>query len=126
MQIKQNEIINRIYVEKQPIAFEYILKDVVGIDGKETEVRFWFEKLNELGPTAYKVTSIIFGQLYVLPYNVPKLNMDLTEIVGIGLYNIGRMLADEAFIKQSLYTNIFYTTSMDVPLTPQDMQEVNK
>lgn len=107
--INLKEIVNRIYnSSKEPIGFEYVIKDLQGPHGETQELRVWFERVNpemygldEKKP-AYRVYTIIDSVVYEKIYQMPKRGMNLELVVANGLNILRVTLQEEVAYKEML------------------------
>lgn len=101
--INQKEIVNRVYEDKVPVAFEYVVENVDGPKGEKQRLRVWFEKLSDdKSDRAYKVFTIIGMSVYEYPFTMPKQNMPIEMVVAYGLNVLKYLLQDEANYKEML------------------------
>lgn len=115
MTINIKEIENRKYDGKEPVSFEYIIKELEGPHGESQEMRVWFEKVNPevygLEPyrPTYKVFTFIDSMVYEKIFQMPKSGMPLEMVVATGL-NLLRF----TFQKEVAYKEMLSYTIADI------------
>lgn len=88
--ILQSELINRVNYENEIKSFEYNVK----VDDRDVDDLYTF-KFTRLGDKQWCLTIVIGYLVYNIPYEVPKVNMDLTLIAAMGLRNFQYEVANE-------------------------------
>lgn len=110
--INLNEITNRKYEGKEPISFEYVLKNLDGQNGTPQELRIWFEKVNPIeynipnNPPTYRVFTIINSVVYEKIFAMPKRNMELIMVVATGLNLLRLTIQEEIAYKEMVSYSI--------------------
>lgn len=121
MSISLKEIENRKYNDttKEPMSFEYIIKNLEGPHGETQELRVWFErvqpedyKMITNNPT-YKVFTIINFVVYEQIFSMPRKGMPLELVVATGLNGLRFVFQEEAAQKEMIsYTIAEITKGM--------------
>ena len=99
--IKQNELINRIYIDKTCVDFDYIL--TIG----EMRIRLRFTR-NTNNLCTWNMMAVLVktrdadSQVYNFAYQLPKENMDLTMVAAIGLKYFQLHLKEEIQFKSNM------------------------
>lgn len=108
MAINLKEIENRKYDGKEPVSFEYTVKDLQGPNGETQVLRVWFEKLNpqlhniDTNNPVYKVFTFVDSVVYEKIYIMPKSGMSLELVVATGLNQLRCIFQTEASYKEML------------------------
>lgn len=106
--INREQIINRKYIDKEPVAFEYVLEGLQGPHGELQNLRVWFEKvkpemygLDESKPV-YEVYTFIGDNIYKYIYQMMKSGMPLEMVVATGLATMQAAIKEEVQYKSLL------------------------
>lgn len=99
--ITPRELVNRKNVEKQPVAFDYRLKNDEPHAFGTDELTFHFERLQFDGPTwrvslVMQPTETTERRLYEAVFDAPKSNLPLEMICATGLVCIKNQMAEIA------------------------------
>lgn len=100
--ILQSELINRVNYENQIKSFEY---NIEVNDDRNINDLYTF-KFTRLGDKQWCLTLVIDYLVYNIPYEVPKVNMDLTMVAAFGLKHFQYELANELEKKSILNFSI--------------------
>lgn len=99
--ITLKELVNRGYIEKEPVRFDYPMKNDEPHAFGTDQLLFHFEKLI-LGGLTWRVSLVMQPsdnsdrRLFEAEYEVPKQNLPLEMVAAIGLVCMKHQMADLA------------------------------
>ena len=99
--IVHSELINKVNYENEIKGFQYLLH----VNDRDIDEVHKFD-FTRLGDKQWCLTYVFGYQVYNIPYEVPKVNMDLTMVAAFGLkhfqYEIAQELEKKSIINFSI------------------------